>query len=149
VVGGVRASLLFEVVYTCPEWYDGPRCGIADYQGEPHLFLSEWADGKDMDAVTFLLSPVTPDVFRLAIEDWAIWRRWETAYCKGQADQNTHPALPHERARHEELQALLNGRLEVDQAWAIRKHAEFRVRADPAWSGFGFRPLEVRWLDPA
>jgi len=34
----------FEIVYTCTDWYDGPRGGIADYQDVPHLFESEFGD---------------------------------------------------------------------------------------------------------
>ncbi|MFE0646304.1 hypothetical protein ACFW2Y_32565 [Streptomyces sp. NPDC058877] len=28
----------FERVYTQLEWYDGPRVGLADIDGEPHCF---------------------------------------------------------------------------------------------------------------
>ncbi|HEX4607794.1 MAG TPA: hypothetical protein VH092_06270 [Urbifossiella sp.] len=66
---------MFEVVHTLPDWYDGPRGGIADYQGYPHLFASEWSDQTHNYADTFLLSPVSPETFTLALEDWAIWRR--------------------------------------------------------------------------
>lgn len=140
---------MFEIVHTCTDWYDGPRRGIADFHGQPHLFESEWRDGEDMDADTFLLVPVDAETFRLALEDWAIWRRWETAFHQGRVTLDTHPALPGDRPRHEELRRMLEGRLTVDPAGAIRKAAEFRARPDPAWSGHGFRPLEVRWVDPA
>ena len=70
--------MVFEVVYTY-EWYDGPRQGVAKLEGTPHLFQSEWRDGEDMDADTFLLMPIEPDTFALVLEDWSIWRRWETA----------------------------------------------------------------------
>jgi hypothetical protein len=138
-----------ETVHTCTDWYDGPRRGIADFQGQPHVFESEWRDGEDMDADTFLLVPVDAETVRLAREDWAIWRRWETAFHQGRAGLDTHPALPEDRPRHEELRRLLEGRLAVDPAGAVRKAAEFRGRRDPDWSGYGFRPLEVRWVDPA
>lgn len=38
---------MFETVHILTDWYDGPRRGIADYRGRPHLFESEWSDGKD------------------------------------------------------------------------------------------------------
>src|SRR6185437_104535 len=98
-----------------------------------------------LDADTFLLMPVDRETFSSALEDWAIWRRWETAYCQGKASAETHPALPEDRSRHEELERLLEGRLVVDPAQAVQRKAEFRVRADPQWSGYGWRPLEVRW----
>jgi hypothetical protein len=44
---------------------------------------------------------------------------------------------------------LLEGRLVVDPAQAVRRKAEFQVRNDPEWSGYGWRPLEVRWAAPS
>jgi hypothetical protein len=138
---------MFEIVHTLTDWYDGPRRGISDHHCQPHLFQSEWQDGKDLDADTFLLMSIDSETFSLALEDWAIWRRWETAFHQGKVTLETHPALPEDRFRHEELERLLAGRLVVDPTKAMRKKAEFRVRSDPGWSGYGFRPLEVCWQD--
>ena len=142
----VKPASLFEVVRTLTDWYDGPRRGIADYRGCPHLFESEWRDGEELDADTFLLTPVDAVTFAMALEDWSIWRRWETAFHQGQATEETHPALPDDRSRHEELERLLDGRLTITPARALRATAEFRTRDDPAWSGYGWRSLEVRWF---
>ena len=138
----------FEFVYTVPDWYDGPRRGVADYQGRPHLYESEWRDGEDMKADTFLLTPIDEEVFEVALEDWKIWRRWETAFHQGKTTQDTHPALPEDQERRRELDALLKERLVSDSSRTLRMRAEFRVRHDPEWSSYGFRPLEVRW-EPA
>jgi hypothetical protein len=144
---------MFEPVHTAPDYDDGPRHGIADYQGNPHLFQSEWRDfqtgpdGEYLDDDTFLLMPVEPSIFELALEDWAIWRRYETARHLGTAPPDSHPTLPEEKLRHQEIHRLLEGRLAVDPARSVRKRAEFRMRHDPDWSGHGFRPLEVRWSD--
>ena len=138
---------MFEIVHTCTDWYDGPRRGIADYHGQPHFFESEWSDGEDIYADTFLLEPIDVATFQLALEDWAIWRRWETAFYQGLVAMETHPAMPEERSRHREIEPLLKERLVIQPGRAIRKWAEFRVRDDPEWSGLGWRPLEVRWLD--
>lgn len=143
----MQRDALFETVHTVPHWYDGPRQGIADCLGQPHLFESEWRDGVDLEADTFLLMPVDLETFSLALEDWAIWRRWETAFHQGNATRETHPALPEDRLRHDQLQHLLASRLVIDPALAVRKKATFRVREDPTWSGYGWRPLEVHWED--
>ncbi len=145
----MQSDAVFEIVHTLTDWYDGPRRGIADYDGGPHLFESEWRDGEDLEADTFLLMPIDTDAFSLALEDWAIWRRWETAFHQGKTSLETHPALPEDRCRHEELGRLLEGRLVLNPAGAVRKWAEFRVRSDPAWSGYGWQPLEVHWKDPS
>ena len=136
---------MFEIVHTVTDWYDGPRRGIAEFHGRPHLFESEWQDGENMETDTFLLSEIDRETFALALEDWAIWRRWETAFQQGNAAKETHPALPNDRRRHDELTQLLEGRLVADPTQGVRLKAEFRVRNDPAWSGYGMRPLEVRW----
>lgn len=136
---------MFEVVHTLTDWYDGPRRGIADYCGQPHVFESEWQDGAALDAETFLLMPIAAEIFSLALEEWAIWRRWETAFHQGKATRETHPALPEDSHRHDELERLLEGRLAIDPARAVRKRARFRGRSDPHWSGYGWHPMEVCW----
>ena len=140
---------MFEVVHTLTDWYDGPRKGIADYCGQPHLFESEWQDGGNLDADTFLLTPVDAETFSLALESWAIWKRWETTFYQEKASAESHPALPEDRMRHEELKSLLEGRLEVNPSQSLRKTADFQVRNDPNWSGYGWRPLEVCWREPS
>ncbi len=129
---------MFEVVHTLTDWYDGPRRGVANFQGLPHVFESEWSDGNDMDLDTFLLMPIDSTTFSLALEDWKIWLRWETAFHHGTATRETHPALPEDRERHEELERLIERRLQIDPANAIRKKAKFRVRNAPEWSGVGW-----------
>ena len=134
----------FERVHTMTDYYDGPRGGIADYEGQPHLYESIF---NDVDGYTdiFQLSPVPPDLFALALEDWQIWLRWETAFHNGQTSRDTHPALPADRNRHDELEPILMDRLVIDASNCLSAHAEFRVRDVPEWSGRGFRPLEVKW----
>ena len=60
----------FEKVHTMTDYYDGPRKGIADFNGQPHVFEAESQDNDD-DFSTFVLSPTTGEVFRLSLEDWA------------------------------------------------------------------------------
>ena len=138
---------MFEVVHTLNIYYDGPRRGIADFQGLPYLYESEWNDVNNMEADTFLLMPIDSTTLSLALEDWNIWRRWETAFHRGTATADTHPALPEDRERHHELEQMLEPLLRIDPATAIRKKAEFQIRNDPDWNGLGIKPLEVRWQD--
>jgi len=90
---------MFEVVYAVLDWYDGPRRGITDCKGHAHLFESEWRDREDVEADTFLLTPIDSETFALVLEDWTIWRRWETAFHKGMAARESHPTLPEEQQR--------------------------------------------------
>jgi len=116
---------------TC--FYDGgPRSGIADYQGRPHVYESMFEDAPD-GADTFLIQAIDDETFRLAVEDWGIWCRWERAFHGGQTTLSTHPALPVERARYDELEAILKPRLEIteERAFRVRGRFEVRRRAEP------------------
>jgi hypothetical protein len=135
----------FELVYTMTDFYDGPRQGIADYQGVPHLYEPEWSDIEGEYPAPFRLSPIRPEVLKAALESWEIWRRWETAYHRGLTTGDTHPALPEDRAHSAELDAVLADHLRIDETNFIRARGEFEAREDPQWSGSGFRPLQVRW----
>lgn len=141
-------TTVFEIVHTVTDFYDGPRAGIADLNGSPHLYQAEWDTELDDYADTFLLMPIDLETLALALEDWAIWQRWEDAFHHGLADQSSHPALSSDRQRHEELKRLLSGRLQADAKSSVRKCGEFRVRPDAAVRPV-FSNLEVRWHDPA
>lgn len=125
-----------ETVYTVNVFYDGPRFGIADYGGRPHLYESRWVPSRqrwegESDYV-FWLSPVSQELFKAALEDWAIWERWEAAFHDGQADESTHPALPEDRARHEHLQVMLREGMRPDQPGAFPVIGDF-VRDTVRW----------------
>jgi len=89
--------LRFERVHTLTDYYDGPRGGIAEFGGRPHVYTSQYADLRGGFDV-YELRPVDDETFRLAIEDWQIWLRWEDAGLAGEATLETHPALPGDRA---------------------------------------------------
>ena len=122
---------------------NGPRVGIADFEGHPHLYECEWNEGANTYASTFRLSAVTPEILVLALEDSAIWERWWRAFQDGHTTQETHPALPDDRARHDELELVLGEQLRIDPATSIRALGHFRTTAN--WDGIGPAPLEVRW----
>lgn len=127
------------------DYYDGPRKGIADFEGRPHLYESEWDDNGDDWAPIYTLSPVEPHVFALALESWAIWKRWEMALHEGRTTAETHPALPEDRSRNDELQEILDRELKTAAHGVVRARAEFKTLDDPSWSGIGGSPLQVRW----
>jgi hypothetical protein len=131
--------MTFERVYTVTDYYDGPRGGVADFEGRPHVYEAE-SEEDGRYAETFRLVPITPEQLALAQEDWAIWSRWYAACDAGSTTVATHPALPEERPRFDEIQRLLAGPLRAPAADAIRARAEFR---NVALSGPN--PGEVRW----
>ncbi len=131
-------------VLTINEWYDGPRLGIAELTGIPHVYEAEFDHSMDEYGDTFFLSPVEPELLALVLEDWDIWLRWNDAYKSGRAPLESHPALPHERRRHEELRIAIGDRLKIDPANRSYFKGKFGKKpATPDWAGF-----TVEWLRP-
>ncbi len=132
----------YERVHTVTSYYDYPRRGIADFDGRPHLYEDEDLVANDF---TYQLSPVDPRLFELALESWGIWRRWEKAFHEGRTTIDTHPALPDERTRSDELDQLLDLELRIDDGNHVRALADFVPLDDPEWDGLGSQPRQVKW----
>jgi hypothetical protein len=135
-----------EIVHTVTDYYDGPRAGIADFHGKPHAYRSLWEETQDDWSDTFLLQPIDDETFRLAMEDWDIWSRWERAFHSGQTTIETHPALPAERQRHDELAAILKPRLHVEPERSLRVRGRFTVREPSESGGSSTGQWVVSWL---
>ncbi len=141
--------MAFDTIYTMTDFYDGPRKGVANYGGVPHLYESCWADiGSESDV--FLLTPISVDVLALAREDWDIWLRWSAAYHAGLTTTETHPALPQDRARHTELELLLTPSLTTNLEKGLAAKANFDfTQVDES----GNRLMKVEWtrvdIDPS
>jgi hypothetical protein len=159
---------MFETVYALWGYWDGPREGVADYRGRPHVFVSEWNEEADDYGGAFLLRPIDDETFRLVMEDRAIHRRWKEAVAQGLTTFDTHPASKEDWIRTEELKRLLQGPLTVDPARAkqsypvrtwlaerppavspvgiVRLTAEFRhLPGAVLRDGHELPSLEVRW----
>ena len=151
----------FETVYTMPDWYDGPRRGVACVNGQPHVYESCWNNIDSDEDDVFLLSEISEETLSLAIEDWKIWLRWSTAFERGETTAETHPCLPDDKLRHQELDHLLKSALVLDESKAFAATAEFRYNhpgtsSDPPvqaeWTVISFEPrmdhrVKYRWND--
>ncbi len=136
---------MFEPVYTMTDFYDGPRRGLASFQGQPYLYQSRFSDIDSDCNDTFLLSPVSPETLELALESWCIWLRWEAAFREGRTTEETHPSLPADSARSAELDIELAARLKIDESAAVCALGNFRARPGSS-SELGTSPeLEVEW----
>lgn len=120
----------YEEVFTVTDYYDGPRQGIANFEGKPHFYECMFDDKRDDYTNMFWLTPVEADLFRLAMEDWAIWQRWEAALHAGHADRASHPALPEDRARHDELKVILDLELRTNKDKCIIRKGSFKTGDD-------------------
>jgi hypothetical protein len=135
----------FEIVHTVNNYYDGPRSGIADYDGSPHFYDCIFDEQKDDYSDSFLLTPIDPETFKLAMEDWEIWRRWEVAFHSGKADLSTHPCLPQDCKRHHELKPILDRNLVTDPKIAITRVGKFEAIGTSQLPKGVLRRLQVKW----
>lgn len=132
----------YERVYTMTDYYDGPRGGIANFRGTPHAYASLFAEDEYTDV--FELRPVDDETLRLALEDWEIWLRWDDAHKSGIVNLDTHPALPTDRARHDEIEPVLAARFAALPGPVIRARGNFRPTHGHENAGGG-RWMEVQW----
>lgn len=134
----------FERVYTMTDYYDGPRRGIADFDGRPHFYESLFEHAKDDYAGVYELRAVDEEIFKLALEAWDIWLRWDDAFHAGRTSIDTHPALPDDRARNDEITEVLDVRLAKLTGPVIRARGVFRPSEGHTDGGRG-RWLRVQW----
>jgi hypothetical protein len=124
----------FDRVLTINDYYDGPRLGIAEFNGVPHIYEAEFDHSNDEYGDTYFLSPIDSELLALTLEDWAIWCRWDAAYKRHEVTLESHPALPTERHRHEELKRTIGNRLKTDPT----NRLYFKAKFSPS-------PVEQEW----
>jgi hypothetical protein len=135
-----------EIVFTVTDYWDGPRKGIANFNGKPHFYECFFDPAKDDYSELYYLTPLDEPVFQLAMEAWGIWRRWELAFHNGETGMDSHPALPQEKSRHKELKTVLDDALKTKPD-AITRIGKFSVLPDVEHMPGVMRPLQVHWLD--
>lgn len=131
----------WQKVHTVNDYWDGPRFGVADYDGQPHIYESAFDDFSDDCPDTYRLSPIEPELFDLIRRDWAIWEKWLAEFKAGRVAKSSHPCLPGDKPEQEKIKEQIGDRFQIDPAGCLRKKAEFRqVSGSP-------RRLEVKWTD--
>jgi hypothetical protein len=135
----------YEAVYAWPVYWDGPREGVADFEGRPHRFVANWNSAEDDYADTFSLYPIDDATLRIVVEQWAIWRRWVAARLAGATSDDTHPALPEDRQRRTALEAEWTKRVAGLRALPRHATAEFRPVRDEFLDLRMAATLEVSW----
>jgi hypothetical protein len=138
----------FDIVFTVTDYQDGPRKGIANYRGEPHFYECIFNDARDGYSDSFRLTPLDTELFQLAMEDWEIWRRWETAFHSQKTDRSSHPALPREANRHAELKRIIDRLLVTDPRKVFVKVGRFEVLGTSTLPKSAPQRLQVEWTEP-
>ena len=138
--------MAFERVYTVWDYWDGPRSGIAKYRGQAHYFRSEWNESEGDYAETCLLTPIGQETLTLAMDQWSIWRAWESAFHRGEVSESTHPALVD--LRYKRLEKTIKDLISNDRHEVSLAVPAFRSRSGQASAPVGVMcELEVEWTD--
>jgi len=132
-----------EPVHTVDDYFDQPLRGIADFDGKPHCYEREFDEVTDEYTDIYRLAPVSESVFKLAVEKSQIFDRWLEAFQAGTTTLDTHPALPPERSRYEELQRIVNEHIAEARPNMFRSRGRFLVISDGR--GLAGRS-EVEWF---
>lgn len=133
----------FEKVYYY-DYYDGPISGVADKNGKAHYF--EYQGYMESAKECYCLSPISEELLQLAMESWAIWKRWDIAFHRGKVDISTHPYLEKDRKRGEHILAILDKRLKIDEANYVELDTEFEVAKNQKGI-VGQKQFMVKWKE--
>jgi hypothetical protein len=123
-------------VLTINDYYDGPRLGIAEVNGVPHIYEAEFDHSTEEYGDTYFLSPLEQELLVLVLEDWEIWLRWDAARKRNEVTLDSHPALPHERSRHDALESAIGNRLKTNPTNRTYLKGTFSMApAEAEWKG--------------
>ncbi len=100
------------------DYFDGPRSGVAYYKDSPYFFTCIFDDVNDCWSSEYVLSALEPATLALVREFRRIWDR------RRNVEPKSHPALPVERVRANELSEMIKERLESGAA-TITLRADF------------------------
>jgi len=112
-------------ILTVHDYYDGPRLGIAEWNGVPHIYEAEFDHSTDEYGDTYFLSPVDPSLLGLVMEDWGIWLRWEAARKRNEVAAEPHGILAVDAERSAVVKAAIGDRLKSDPLNRSRLRARF------------------------
>lgn len=133
-----------DTVYTVEDYYDGPREGFATFRGRLHHYRT--ISAADHEPEQFCLTPVEESLLPAILESWDIWRRWQQAFQRAETSVEIHPALPHERERHEQLKDLLATAVQSGASRAFVAEGDFRpAEGDRASALTEASSLRVTW----
>jgi len=62
-----------EKVMTIFDWWDGPLCGLAAFEGSVCIYERIFDEDEDDWSSEYYLTPIDDDSVNLLLEDWNIW----------------------------------------------------------------------------
>lgn len=113
-----------ERVYTIHDYWDGPREGVADFNGRPHVYRCVFDRVKDDWTQQFRIKLLTQEQFDAVMADWQLWLRWDDALRRGLTTSETHPTLPEDRPERERLRPMVTAAFDIPND-ALLVHGAF------------------------
>jgi len=136
----------YERVHAVWDYYDGVRTGLADLDGAPHYFASQFDEDADDYSDNFRLYPVDATFMERAMRSGAIFQAWERRFHSGEAQLETHPGNGGINVEYDELKSWLDQKVGQLQALPTHYRAKFRVLPGQEASPKGvLREMEVTW----
>jgi hypothetical protein len=135
----------FETVFTVSEYYDGPRGGLANFHGIPHIYECVFDEQSDEYSDSYLLMPIGPEILAAAMTNWRIFRKWRTAFDAGQTTLATHPALPEDKELYDATRLTMEGAIAMAKPRAIRVLGVFETQGESNVARDVHTRWQVRW----
>ncbi len=132
-------------IYTINDYYDGPVEGVTSLNGEPHVYKCIFDHNEDEYSKNYYLQPISNEILTLVLEQWEIWLRWKAAFDKGLTTRESHPSLPAERKRYDEIQNLIQSEINIIEESCKIMQARFQVPSKPNWEAKWL----VQWIKPS
>lgn len=120
-------------ILTVHDYYDGPRLGIAEWNGVPHIYEAEYDHSTEEYGDTYFLSPIEPELLVLVLEDWNIWLRLAAARKKNEVPADPHGVLPIDSERFAVVKKSIGDRLRSDPGNRRHMRAAFNGRTGVVW----------------
>ncbi|WP_405229011.1 hypothetical protein [Lentisalinibacter sediminis] len=114
---------------------------MAEYHGQPHIYDCPFDESLDDYPDHYFVAPIDFELLQLILQDWEIWRRWESAYKAGTTDSASHPALPEDAEEHERLRRAIGDRFFAKGKHSKKLWARFRTRSGSPGG------TEVQWYE--
>lgn len=138
--------MTYERVHTIWDLYDGIRTGVADMNGAPHHFASQYDESADDYSGNFKLYPVDAQFMQRAMREWAIYRAWERQFHSGEAELRTHPGHGGIDTEYDKLKLWLDAEIVRLHPLPTLYKAEFReLPGQDDLPGAMLREMEVAW----
>ncbi len=131
-----NTKILYEKVITVSDYYDGPRQGVANFQGRPYFY--DCILGKADYTNHFQLTPIPTPSLKFIFEEDQISQRWQALRRSGAEVDDDKPYLPVDEARYLQLRSILAPLLKTDSKQSVTREGHFRTIQGR---------LEVGWLE--